>query len=106
MSEQPELVIAQPKMMCGGHSNSRAPSEEEVALATGHKGEVETLLGATYDTWNVCHVKTQVVAGTNFTFCVDVGTGKVQMKVFRPLPHTGHPTSLASASAEDASWSL
>ena len=108
MSEQPELVFveAPAPMMCGGHSAARVPSEEEVAIATGHKGDVETKLGATYDTWNVCHVTSQVVAGTNFTFCVDVGAGKVMMRVFRPLPHTGDPTELSLAEAKDASWSL
>jgi len=107
MSEQPELVMmGAPKPMMGGHSQARVPTEEEVAIATGHKGEAEAKLGATYDTWNVCHVTSQVVAGTNFTFCVDVGAGKVHMRVFRPLPHTGNPTELSSAEAKDASWSL
>ena len=96
MSEQPELVMApNPEpMLCGGHSNERAPSEDEVAIANGHKADAEASLGGECTQWDVVGVQTQVVAGTNFTFNIDTNHGKVSMRVFRPLPHTGNPTEM------------
>merc|ERR1712167_379928 len=91
--EQPKLVMQAEPMMCGGHSNEREPSPEEVEIANAHKADAEASLGGACTQWNVVGVQTQVVAGTNFTFNVDTNHGKVSMRVFRPLPHTGNPTS-------------
>ena len=82
-------------MMPGGHSEARDPTPEEVQIAQAHKGDVENTLGACAS-FDVKKVTTQVVAGTNFQFLVDIGGGKhAYMKVFRPLPHTGQPTELS-----------
>ena len=48
-----------------------------------------------YDTFNPVAVKTQVVAGLNYLFKVDVGNGEfIWVKVYQPLPHTGEPPEL------------
>ena len=40
-------------------------------------------------------MKSQVVAGTNYWFKVDVGNGEyLFVKVFKPLPYTGNPPEL------------
>merc|ERR1711862_288655 len=90
------------KMLCGGHSKAKTPDQEEIEIANGHKSDAEKQLGTTFSEWKVESCTTQVVAGTNFTFCVACGNNqKVVLKVFRPLPHTGDPTELTGAEMKD-----
>ena len=62
------------------------------------KGQVESQLNQTFTTFNAISFQTQVVAGINYLFKVDVGDGKVlSVKIHKPLPHTGGAPVLMSA---------
>ena len=58
------------------------------------KNAVETELGKTFATFRGLSFTTQVVAGTNYLFKVDVGGEYIHVKVHKPLPHTGNPPHL------------
>ena len=41
-------------------------------------------------------MKSQVVAGMNYWFKIDVGNGEyIFVKVYQPLPHTGEPPEIS-----------
>merc|ERR1711916_400768 len=75
--------------------DASAPDENAKAVLASVKGAVETKQGKTYTTFDPIHVKTQVVAGTNYMFKVLCDEGEViHVKVHKPLPHTNNPTVL------------
>ena len=82
--------------MCGGFTEGRQASADEVAIAHHHQADVETSTGKKFTKFEVVSVKTQVVAGTNFDFVVQTSEGQVKFRVYRPLPGQGQ-TSLTSA---------
>jgi len=82
--------------MCGGNTASRVPNDEEKQIAVTHQSDANTQCGKAFTKFEVLKVTSQVVAGTNFQFEVETDHGKLYMKVFRPLPHTGEPTQLSA----------
>jgi hypothetical protein len=87
--------------VCGGHS---APTEnvpdEVIQVATAVKGDIQAAVGCEPFTKFVCHSFTQqVVAGMNYKMSIEVHDGvMVDALIFKPLPHTGQPPRLTSAS--------
>ena len=87
--------------VCGGHS---APTEnvpdEVIQVATAVKGDIQAAVGGEPFTKFVCHTFTQqVVAGMNYKMSIEVHDGvMVDALIFKPLPHTGQPPRLTSAS--------
>jgi len=87
--------------VCGGHS---APTEnvpdEVIQVATAVKGDIQAAVGGEPFTKFVCHSFTQqVVAGMNYKMSIEVHDGvMVDALIFKPLPHTGQPPRLTSAS--------
>ena len=87
--------------VCGGHS---APTQnvpdEVIQVATAVKGDIQAAVGGEPFTKFVCHSFTQqVVAGMNYKCMIEVHDGvMVDALIFKPLPHTGQPPRLTSAS--------
>ena len=79
--------------MCGGYSAGRAVREEERTM--WESVAPDQLKGKDV---KLIDVSTQVVAGTNYTFRLTVDGEMYEAKVFKPLPHTGNPPSLAYCS--------
>ena len=81
--------------MVGGFGDTSIPNDDTKAILTSVKGAVETKQGKAYTTFEPTHVKTQVVAGTNYMFKVLCDEGEViHVKVHKPLPHTNNPPVL------------
>lgn len=88
--------LAQPQQVCGGYTEQREPTEEEMEMfrtVTGNGEMVFTPLS----------VSTQVVAGTNFRFWCryqdSEGSGHCWVTIFKPLPGHGE-TTLSSIEKE------
>ena len=81
--------------MVGGFGDAISPDEDAKAVLASVKGAVETKQGKAYTTFDPIHMKTQVVAGTNYMFKVLCDEGEViHVKVHKPLPHTNNPPVL------------
>ena len=81
--------------MVGGFGDVSAPDEDAKAVLESVKSAVEAKQGKTYSSFDPSHVKTQVVAGTNYMFKVMCDEGEVlHVKVHKPLPHTNSPPQL------------
>ena len=79
--------------MLGGHSDVKTDAEGLTQMA-GYKGAVEAKAETTYDTFEVLHYTSQVVAGTIYQIKVKVGESDyIDAKVLLPLPHTGDAPS-------------
>merc|ERR1711953_729842 len=91
--------------MLGGTSTPAAPTAEHNDVATAVREAVEAKhgKGAKFD---VTHASTQVVAGTNFFFRVDVGDKVLHLRVFRSLPHAGQEISLVESKEAPAEAEL
>ena len=75
--------------VCGGFSEERPLDEEAAGVLESCRLEIEEKVGAGYVA--DC-VKTQVVAGMNFSYRGKLANGKhASVKIFRPLPHTNQP---------------
>mmetsp|Transcript_797 Transcript_797/g.2372 ORF Transcript_797/g.2372 Transcript_797/m.2372 type:complete len:95 (+) Transcript_797:101-385(+) len=83
-------------MMCGGHSEMSAMTDEVKEITLALKSAMEAQLGSTFATFEPVKYTTQVVAGINYKVKVNVGTGYVHAVIYKPLPHTGAPPSLTS----------
>jgi len=70
----------------GGLTNARDVSDEEKQIANQVKSSIEQQAGQSFSTFNPVKVATQVVAGTNYFFKIDVGGGHyVHARVYRDL---------------------
>ena len=83
--------------ICGGHSAIRKANADETAIFQALKGECEAITGQNYDEFDVVGVTSQIVAGTNYWVKLQTDKGFVNMKVFRPLPHTGESARVVEA---------
>ena len=87
--------------LCGGFTEERPLDEEAAGVLESCRGEIEEKVGAGYVA--EC-VKTQVVAGMNFSYRGQLSNGKhASVKIYRPLPHTNQPprvTNVLVASVE------
>lgn len=81
--EQDSSVVQRP--LCGGYSEWRNPSEDELAVFK------TATAGTEYHSLTPTSVASQVVAGTNFRFLC----GEKTLVVFRPLPGRGAPVVTA-----------
>ncbi|EGR30081.1 hypothetical protein IMG5_142740, partial [Ichthyophthirius multifiliis] len=85
------------KMMCGGHQDKEI-TQGDKDLVQHHLNDINQLLGKSYTGLQVNSVQQQVVAGTNYTFVLTTNEGnKIEVRVFKPLPHTNQPTSVTYA---------
>jgi len=70
----------------GGTTPGKPLTDDARDIALKVKPDVEAKAGRTFDTYNPTEFATQVVAGTNFFFKIDVGNGEfVFARVFRDL---------------------
>ena len=104
---QENLVVESvPQQMCGGYTATPIqPGEDEISMLLVLKSQVEEKMGKKYNRFVPTSVKTQVVAGTNYAFIVSVNVEnepneELDVRVFKPLPHTQHPPSLFSVSSK------
>jgi len=87
-------------MKCGGFTNDKQPDETSSEILTQIKPKCETEMNAKFTTWDCVSYTTQVVAGTNYLFKVNIGDGKhISVKVFQPLPCNGTELELLSCTA-------
>jgi len=86
--------------MMGGHSAPRAPTEEETEMVLSMKEAIEERAGRKLHHFEIVHLTSQVVAGTNFWVKIkaDSHHGQeheyIHVKIFRPLPHTHQPPQI------------
>ena len=86
--------------MCGGFGQAKAADESIVAICNDIKGQTESHLNATYNTFEPINYTSQVVAGTNFMIKVKVGDADyIHIKVHRPLPCNGTELKLMDATS-------
>jgi len=85
--------------MCGGFGDSKEIDEDTTTLCNGLRDAIQTKLSTTFTVWKPETFQTQVVAGVNYLIKIQVDGGKsISVKIFKPLPHTGSPATLISAS--------
>lgn len=94
-------------MMAGGFTSAKDVDTELREWANGFKSQAETKAGATFEKFDAVKYTSQVVAGTNYWFKVEVGGDKyAHVKVFKPLPYTNEPGQVVEVqvgkSLEDA----
>jgi hypothetical protein len=94
-------------MVCGGYTDQSQPGEESIAMLMTLKSQVEERMNKSYDRFSVISLKTQVVAGINYVFTVSVNlenepNEELNVRIFKPLPHTQMPPELVSVSPKDA----
>lgn len=88
--------LARPQQLCGGYTEQREPTEEEMAMfaeATDNNPDLTPL-----------SVSTQVVAGTNYKFWCRCKTeddcGHCWVTIFKPLPGQGNPKVTSTEMAD------
>jgi len=70
----------------GGTTAGKPITDEAKDIALAVKKDIESKAGRTYETFDPVEYATQVVAGTNFFFKIDVGNGEqIHARVFRDL---------------------
>lgn len=84
-----EEIIAARKQACGGYTDFRTPTDEELEMFASLAKDEETEFHPEL-------VATQVVAGINYKFlCLskspDGSTGHCYVTVYKPLPGQGEP---------------
>jgi len=90
---------------CGGHSDRRKPSAEELEFFLSQRAAIEATPTDTfpqtrkggYDLFEVEDCTSQVVAGIMYNVnikVIDVDDGYIHVKIFKPLPHTNHPAEI------------
>ena len=100
--EQPipvHVLEATEEPVQGGYSAYQLPEEDEISMLLVLKSQVEEDMGKKYNRFVPTSVKSQCVAGTNYTFIVSVNAEnepneEIDVRVFKPLPHTQQPPSL------------
>ena len=78
------------RLLCGGFTEQREPTEEEIEM---FRKAVKAL--STNDVYTPLSVSTQVVAGLNYRFWCRVetekGSGHCSVTIYKPLPGQGEP---------------
>jgi len=70
----------------GGLGNVKPIDSEALDVANKAKSAIESKAGTTFNTFHPTQYATQVVAGVNYFFKIDVGDGKfVHARVFKSL---------------------
>ena len=87
-------------MMCGGHSQGKAPDQEVIALANSLKSQIEQQAGFTLSEFNVVSYTTQVVAGVNYKLTIKNGDKTLTVVIYKPLPHTNESPSVTSVDVQ------
>lgn len=82
--------LAAPQQICGGYTQQREPTDEEVEM-------FKSVTACENTTYTPLSVSTQVVAGTNYRFYCrftdkDAKCGCCLITIFKPLPGRGEPT--------------
>ena len=81
--------------MVGGFGEVSLPSEQGKVILESVKEAVEAKQGKTYTTFHPTHMRTQVVAGTNYLFKVFCNDGDIiHVKVHKPLNYPQEPAVL------------
>lgn len=80
--------------MCGGFGHMKDATEEEQAILEAVRGAVEERLNRQFNVFQAISFQTQVVAGVNYIFKVQIDDEVRHIKVAKPLPHTNQPPFL------------
>lgn len=84
-------------MSCGGLGETKAVTEEVKEICEQIRSKFETDLGRTFSVFEAKSFKSQIVAGVNYFVKVHVGNDEyIHLRIYKPLPHTGQPPSVAS----------
>lgn len=79
----------------GGFGAKREMTESVKEITVGLKEEIFEAWGERTSVFEPVSYTSQVVAGTNYIVAIDVGKEDlVEVKIHRPLPHTGQPPRL------------
>ena len=60
------------------------------------KEAIESKVGKTFTKFNALCYKSQVVAGTNYSFKVETDDDIIHVNISKPLPHTNLPPQLTT----------
>ena len=86
--------------VCGGFGNTRAAGEEEQAILETVRSAVAAELKREFNVFKAISFQTQVVAGVNYIFKVQIDDEVRHIKVGKPLPHTNQPPFLMQMDVE------
>ena len=79
-------------MACGGFSSGHNPTEDDCSFVSSVRSIVEAQNGHEFQNFVPLSVSTQVVAGTNYIFKIQVSSSSyIHLKIHKPLPHTHNP---------------
>ena len=82
-------------MLGAFEADGRQPTEDEVMLVTGMWDQIAARLGRELTVLNPIAVKSQVVAGMNYWFKVQIdGDEYIHVKIYKSLPHTQMPPEI------------
>ncbi|XP_032889333.1 cystatin-A [Amblyraja radiata] len=98
MDQQQQQKEQKPQICPGGISEQKPVTPEIQSIANAVKIDVEKQLKRTFDVYVVVAYRTQVVAGTNYSFKIHGGKDEyLHVKVYEKLPHEGSVRSVTSA---------
>lgn len=86
--------------VCGGFGNFKEAGAEEQAILDHVRGAVEERLNKVFNVFQAISYQTQVVAGVNYIFKVQIDDEVRHIKVAKPLPHTHQPPFLMEIDAQ------
>ena len=87
-------------MICGGFADDKEVDGETAGIVIVLREEVEKMAGCTYKRFDPLTYRTQVVAGTNYSFKVQVDEAEfIRVDIYEPLPHTGEPPRVTNVAA-------
>ena len=83
--------------IAGGFSSYREPTSEELAMVNKLKSAIEQKVNKKFLFFVPVKIKSQVVAGTNYTVKILVNNDSfIHVTIFKPLPYTGESPSVSS----------
>jgi len=86
--------------MLGGFGDAKPADDEVKKVVNETKADVEKKLGTTFNVFEPVCYKTQVVAGVNYLVKIKVDGDKyVHAKIYQPLPNSGKPRQVLTATA-------
>ncbi|XP_040195069.1 leukocyte cysteine proteinase inhibitor 1-like [Rana temporaria] len=93
--------MSEEKAVLGGMGEPREPTEEDQSILDKVKEQYEKQSGTNPGKFKAILVGTQVVAGTNYFFKVDIGEDTyIHVRVFVPLPASDEGPTLESFQAD------